>query len=238
MQKNGATLAYLISLICAAFGLSHAYQQEKALSYSHLHPMAQFSLVDQTFGVQGKSPLLAVLKEPQVLRDSMAVASWMEDRVQGGYWTPRRVNEVALFIVLKAREFRISPFLILSVIEVESGFRIGALSPKGAVGLMQLMPATAREVATGMGLPENYPLNLKDPKINVALGIRYLVHLLDDFKDKQFALAAYNMGPAAFRRRLVLGGRLPQLYYKKVKSVYLQIPRAVEHAERNSIPWL
>jgi len=238
MRKNWATLAYLISVICAAFGLSHSYQQEKALSYSRLHPMAQFSLVDQTFGVQGKSPLLTVLKEPQILRDSLAVASWMEGRVQGGYWTPRRVNEMALFIVLKAREYKLSPFLILSVIEVESSFRTQAVSPKGAVGLMQLMPATAREVATGMGLPESFPLDLRDPKINVALGSRYLVHLINNFKSNHFALAAYNMGPAAFRRRLVLGGKLPHQYYEKVIGIYLRIPRAREHAERNSIQWL
>jgi soluble lytic murein transglycosylase-like protein len=79
--------------------------------------------------------------------------------------------------------------LVRAVIEQESGLRPCAVSPKGAQGLMQIMPDTAGE------------LELKDvfnPKENIAAGSKYLKQLLDKYKgDNKLALAAYNAGAAA-----------------------------------------
>ena len=84
----------------------------------------------------------------------------------------------------------IDPRLVHALIEVESGYRANAESPKGAMGLMQLMPATAQRYAVG---------NPFDPQANIEAGARHLRTLLDEFGTKG-ALAAYNAGEGTVRR--------------------------------------
>ena len=84
----------------------------------------------------------------------------------------------------------VDPRLVRAVIQVESAFQARARSPKGALGLMQLMPGTARQYAVA---------NPYDPGSNVQAGIRHLKTLLDRF-ELSLALAAYNAGEAAVER--------------------------------------
>jgi hypothetical protein len=83
--------------------------------------------------------------------------------------------------------YRLDPDLVTSVIRAESGFNVRALSPKGAQGLMQLMPQTAAQLGVH---------NAFDPQANVEAGTRYLRELLERYNfDLIKALAAYNAGP-------------------------------------------
>jgi soluble lytic murein transglycosylase-like protein len=96
------------------------------------------------------------------------------------------------YIELVAAETGLSPSLIKAVALVESGFDPMAVSPKGAQGLMQLMPATARQ----LGVRDAF-----DPGENLRAGATYLRKMLDEFDGNlNLALAAYNAGPAAVRR--------------------------------------
>lgn len=91
-------------------------------------------------------------------------------------------------IIESASTSLVSPHLIAAMIDQESGRKPCALSPKGAMGLMQLMPSTAGE----MGLSDPY-----DAAGNVRAGVRYLESLLARFDGNlELALAAYNAGPA------------------------------------------
>lgn len=110
-----------------------------------------------------------------------------------------------------ARQYEISPQLVHSVIQAESNYDSRAVSPKGAQGLMQLIPSTARR----FGVSDAF-----DPEDNIQGGARYLKYLLDLYQgDETLALAAYNAGEAAVAR---YGGVPPyaetQDYVTKVRQ--------------------
>ncbi len=97
-------------------------------------------------------------------------------------------------VIKYAQEFNLSPSLVFSVINVESGFDKNAISNVGAVGLMQLMPETANEVALKLG--EKFDKNnLFNPETNIKYGCFYLRYLMDMFANNYVnAVASYNAG--------------------------------------------
>jgi soluble lytic murein transglycosylase-like protein len=125
-----------------------------------------------------------------------------------------------------ARRWNLPVGFLNSVVEAESGYQPNAVSPKGAVGLMQLMPETARQLGA----------NPKDPKQNVEAGARYLSGLLlkyqnDDYQVRK-AVAAYNAGPAAVDR---YNGIPP---YRETIDYVERVIRQWEPASQNTAPGL
>ena len=105
---------------------------------------------------------------------------------------PLNTSEYQDEIVAAASLFSVDESLIRAVIHAESAYRSDAVSPKGAQGLMQLMPATQADLAV------NDPF---DPAANIVGGADYLGRLLDEFDDDvKLAAAAYNAGPGAVRQ--------------------------------------
>jgi len=112
-----------------------------------------------------------------------------------------------------AETHAINPALVRAVIQAESAWNTRAVSPKGALGLMQLMPETATE----LGVVDPF-----DPGQNIKAGVQYLKRLLDRYEgNPELALAAYNAGPGAVAK---YGGKVPpyretQAYVRKIVSV-------------------
>lgn len=99
-----------------------------------------------------------------------------------------------------AAEAGVDPALLRALVAAESSGRPRARSAAGAVGLTQLMPATAAEVARAAGL-DPASIDLEDPATNLRLGARYLRRMLDLFGGEEaFAVAAYNAGPEPVKR--------------------------------------
>lgn len=124
-----------------------------------------------------------------------------------------RVMALLPIIADAAQAAEVDSALLMAVIDVESGGNPRAMSPKGATGLMQLMPATgARQGAS----------DLLDPRQNIAVGARYLKALMRQFGDLPLALAAYNAGEGAVQK---YGGQIPpyaetMTYVPKVMARY------------------
>lgn len=127
---------------------------------------------------------------------------------------PRRTSAFDEHIRAAARRYGLAPLLLKAVMAAESNFDPAAISEKGATGLMQLMPATARDM---------YVRDVLDPAQNIEGGARYLRHLQDRFGDDlERVLAAYNAGP---ERVLRAGGAVPAIpetraYVRKVLRLY------------------
>jgi soluble lytic murein transglycosylase len=106
-------------------------------------------------------------------------------------WYPLRYsNNVRVY----ARQDNLDPALLAAVIEAESKFNPGARSDAGAIGLMQLTPATAKGIAQYTGGNRFRVSDLLDPDINIRYGAWYLGHLYAKYGNERLALAAYNAG--------------------------------------------
>ncbi|MEZ4330699.1 MAG: lytic transglycosylase domain-containing protein [Myxococcota bacterium] len=136
--------------------------------------------------------------------------------------TERRT--LAETIVREAHAQGLAPHLVAAVIEVESAGHHRAVSHVGALGLMQILPATGRELAAKHGVPWSGPETLFDPQINVKLGVAYLRELTNRYGDVSLALAAYNWGPAVIDRRLRDGDKLPSEYIDSVMRAFVRDP--------------
>jgi len=127
----------------------------------------------------------------------------------------RRAAQFDGLIEEHASAHDVSPALVRAVIQAESAFNPRARSHKGAMGLMQLMPATAAEFSV---------LDPYDPRENIRAGVAYLKQLLVKYSDEALALAAYNAGPAAVARY----GRIPP--YRETREYVDKIRRATDAA--------
>jgi len=124
--------------------------------------------------------------------------------------------QVRAMVEETAKNLDVSPLLVDSVIQVESNYNPYAISPKGAQGLMQLMPATARR----FGVKDSF-----DPQQNLEGGVRYLKFLQETFQDDRLAVAAYNAGEGVVQQ---YGGLPPypetQRYVERVLTLYSVAP--------------
>jgi soluble lytic murein transglycosylase-like protein len=128
------------------------------------------------------------------------------------------VEEMATRVDQVSRKYGVSPDMIFAVIQTESSFDPLAVSDKGAVGLMQLLPSTAREVAQELNIHWTDDSILWDPLTNIEMGTYYLRTLIGRFNSVEVALAAYNQGPSRIAALQATNAALPLAYPGRVMS--------------------
>ena len=137
-----------------------------------------------------------------------------------------------------AKTYRIDFELLQALIVAESGFDPLAVSPKGAIGLMQLMPDTAKRFGVNADKKNSVEQKLRDPKTNINAGAKYLRTLINMFPGQmELAIASYNAGEGAVQK---YGNKIPpyketQNYVKTVVQTYLALkPPVVIASLRNA----
>lgn len=134
--------------------------------------------------------------------------------------SPSEKRELASVIYEECKTSRLAPQLVLSLIAVESEGVPTSVSPKGAMGLMQLDPSVARALAADAKLTWEGDHSLYRPGLNVRLGIEYLLQMLLRYQDLSLALSAYYLGPNRLDRLLSKDKGLPWHYVGRVMRLY------------------
>ena len=131
--------------------------------------------------------------------------------------------------------YNLDPAWVAAIIRCESNYEKSAISPSGAVGLMQIMPATGAWIAEQLQWDDFSTIALQDASTSITLGAWYLRHLLDQFGTADVALMAYNAGPTNANRwegNLEQAFPVTQQYIRRI-HLFLPIYRAYFRA-----PWL
>lgn len=163
-----------------------------------------------------------------VLSDS-EVLTLFQSRLRG--YPALMRDDLSRYFLRLCKKYQFHPVFLMSVIDVESGFRVNAVSHKGAVGLMQVMPATAQFIAAQYRLPYSSDQSdaLSDPYVNLQLGVAYLAWLRERYAGNAgLFLAAYNVGHGAVDRHVAAhaGAReIPprrKIYFESVYKRYFE----------------
>jgi soluble lytic murein transglycosylase len=138
----------------------------------------------------------AVVPVLAVIAAGIAGFAYVQETQPGWYERLRYPLSYEHIVVGHAENYDLDPALLAAVIYRESKFDARARSSSGAIGLMQLLPATAQGIALHTGGTRFRVADLYDPEINVRYGSFYLQRLLTKYGDTRLALAAYNAGQA------------------------------------------
>jgi soluble lytic murein transglycosylase-like protein len=197
-----ATLTVLLAVVAATFFAGPSSE-----------PMAAAPVRQQTLALAGGLP---------EAWEHRAV-SWL-DAQKGIPMSRADLGSLVRLVDRAAARFDADPLMVLAVIQVESRFDPFAVSPRGARGLMQVRPDTAREIAARLGIEWTSDDLLFDPEVNVLIGTWYVQHLLERFDGNlDAAFAAYEAGPGRIEGRLARSSEVPLRYADRIWNVLVAL---------------
>jgi soluble lytic murein transglycosylase-like protein len=141
----------------------------------------------------------------------------------------REATLLAREIDRNARLYDFDPLLILAVVLTESGAEFDAVghgasgTASGALGVMQVQPATARTMAFALGKLPPTRSDLLDPSYNLSVGVAFLLQMIHRYGDLRLGIMAYNVGPGGLESGLRGESALPEGYYRKVLGNYRRL---------------
>ncbi len=141
-------------------------------------------------------------------------------RSKGPWLSPSEVDSISYAVFRTSNKYSVEPELVLAVMQTESGFKPSAVSYRGALGLMQIMPSTARYLAKELELGHIDNASIHNTNLNVELGTYYISKLKRQFGDLDSVLLAYNYGPSRYASSIREGKRLVNSYPQKVRGFW------------------
>jgi len=189
------------------------YRWKTYLLVSSIAVFSVSNIEARTDGPESVSSKIAYLSK--VIRKRCSPLRYSVCRRKGG--ATRAANLIVKYSLL----YKVDPFIVVSIISEESHFRPRAVSKKGAVGIMQLLPSTAREIAKQLKIRSFSRRMLFDLDVNIRMGVYYLKKLMRRFSHKPLLyLTAYNVGPTRLSRWLKRKKKFRQHYARRVLSIY------------------
>lgn len=206
-MKFFAQTLFAIAVLVFGFLLGVRYQ-ERVLSLDEIQTLVHVQ----------KDKIKDLRGDNLRLQTNITVRDFLE---QGRLRLPKTtVDDIANSVYRASTRYNVPPEMILAVIRIESAFDVNAQSNKGAVGLMQILPSTAQEIAQELRIDWRGEQILRDPSANIEMGTYYLTKLIGQFNDLSVALAAYNHGPGRIAELEESEAVLPMGYSEKVLSYY------------------
>ncbi|MBI5885345.1 MAG: lytic transglycosylase domain-containing protein [Deltaproteobacteria bacterium] len=164
-------------------------------------------------------------------RAGTAIAAYVHDVVASSRTGLGATEEARLaqVIVGESEAHNLDPLFILALIKTESEFNNWSRSSKGALGLMQIMPSTGRELAGALSLDWRGEATLLDPYTNVKIGVYYFNTLKSRYNhDTKLSLAAYNAGPRRVRELMQSGSPVGEAFSARVLAHYNEMKERSE----------
>lgn len=160
---------------------------------------------------------------------SKALLQTVRERLPDVY--ARQAAALTRTIVDESQDYGLDPVFVMAVIATESNFNPLAVGGVGEIGLMQIRPETAEWIANKLGIPWIGATGLKNPVINVKIGIAYMAWLRSHMGPNSVKyISAYNMGPKAVRR-LIAQNVKPAEYRSRVLANYETFYKAIPTAQ-------
>ncbi|MGH7471879.1 MAG: transglycosylase SLT domain-containing protein [Longimicrobiales bacterium] len=208
-RPNNIQILLGIALMTPAALITHGISGQTAVNTIPEHPPVLVGVPVETPAPPPSAPAIAVANPAA----NASEAEPSETPSPAHYARDYQISEpLAKQIQVAAVANGISPRTAFGLVRAESSFRSRAISPVGAVGLTQIMPATARWLKPGTTRRE-----LMDPSFNLHLGFSYLRQLIDDYNgNERLALTAFNRGPGTVNKLLRRGRNPDNGYADKV----------------------
>jgi len=241
LLKPALVLAIFLALIAVASGKDTLLRHSYRYFFSDLAGTLGIVVSEQQESVTGVVQLLTKLEgfilengelETSDITDKKSQIKFIAGLIARERPTIGDCGAVAKDIVELSALEQVDPFFIAAIISVESRFSSHAKSPAGALGLMQIMPATGKHLVHSITGKKGKPA-LVDPRTNILLGIAYIKELEEKYRgNRVHALAAYNWGPMNVDNAVRGGPRIPRSVRNYANTIIERTAQWANHFEK------
>lgn len=212
---NKCIMTITLGTMMVAFN-NFSFLDWNKFSVDSVNEAARISHAKELLGKYYKGSYAQQLEGSRTL--NVSIFNKVQSRLQPKW--KAQAQKISSAIIAESTKHSFDPVFVLAIIQTESQFNPLAIGSVGEIGLMQVRPETAEWIAKKYSIPWNGSKTLKNPVMNVRIGIAYMAHLRNHFDGASFKyVTAYNMGPTNVKR-MFLKNIQPKIYSSKVMKNY------------------